>query len=221
MADDDLYRLNLEAGDTNPSEDDAPPTTESSRALAVDEGAREEGLRAELRGVQQINALTEGIVTSLEKAKENMETVSTALDNANKLLNLWVRILSQTEHTQHVLFSEHWEGATAEHASLEAEAMAKQQAAERRAREIRERAAAKEREAAAAEARRLEAGKRPTRGGRRGTPATGAGRGAPGSRLDSSNGLSTRGSAASRTTRGGVGRGGYGSVYRRGQGAAK
>jgi hypothetical protein len=76
MADDDLYMPNLEADDTNPSEDDAPPTAESSRALAasvVDEGAREEGLRAELRGVQQINALTEGIVTSLEKAKENME----------------------------------------------------------------------------------------------------------------------------------------------------
>lgn len=43
------------------------------RSAAVEQDAREEALRAELAGVQQINSVIEGVISSLEKAKENME----------------------------------------------------------------------------------------------------------------------------------------------------
>lgn len=42
-------------------------------SAAVEQDAREEALRAELAGVQQINAVIEGVVSSLERAKNNMQ----------------------------------------------------------------------------------------------------------------------------------------------------
>lgn len=45
----------------------------SAKPSIVDQDAREAALRAELTGVHQINAVIEGVVASLEKAKGNME----------------------------------------------------------------------------------------------------------------------------------------------------
>jgi sRNA-binding protein len=133
-------------------------------------------------------------------------------------LDLWIRILSQAEHTQRLVQSTHWDGASNEQAAIEAEAFARQQEARRRAEEARERAAAREREAAAAEAKRLAAEKKPAgRGTRRGVPATRgtsgtSGRGASSSSGYGSSSSSTRGAPASRLTRGsGIGRGVFGS----------
>ncbi|KAG0632618.1 DASH complex subunit Duo1-domain-containing protein [Tuber brumale] len=188
------------------------------RSAAVEQDEREEALRAELAGVQQINSIIEGVVSSLEKAKENMETVSTTVASANTLLDLWIRILSQTEHTQRLLLSGHWEGATQDLNDIEAEAAAKVQEAERRREEERERAAAREREAVAAEARRATAERKPTRGARR-AGGSGAGRsgssggsriGAPTSSSSSSGTGTGRGTRGGRGSRGGsgIGRGG-------------
>ncbi|RPB21040.1 hypothetical protein L211DRAFT_744964, partial [Terfezia boudieri ATCC MYA-4762] len=108
--------------------------------------SRDAALRAELAGVQQINNVIEGVIGSLEKAKANMETVSSTVNSANTLLNLWVRILSQTEHTQRLLLSGHWEGGNKDLNDIEQEALAKAQEAERRKEEERARAVARERE---------------------------------------------------------------------------
>lgn len=45
----------------------------AAKLSVVDTDAREAALRAELAGVRQINTVIEGVVASLEKAKENME----------------------------------------------------------------------------------------------------------------------------------------------------
>lgn len=45
----------------------------STKPSIIDQDAREGALRAELTSVRQINAVIEGVVASLEKAKDNME----------------------------------------------------------------------------------------------------------------------------------------------------
>lgn len=150
-----------------------------------------------------------------------LQTVSNTVASANTLLDLWIRILSQTEHTQRLLLSGHWQGATQDLDDIEVEAAHKVQEAERRREQERERVAEREREAAAAEARKSVAEKKPTntRGGRGGrkTALTGSQRG--GSRIAAPppiSGTGNRGSSVPQPSRGG-GRG-IGSVRGRGRG---
>lgn len=142
-----------------------------------------------------------------------LQTVSQTVANANTLLDLWIRILSQTEHTQRLLLSGHWQGATQDLDDIEAETANKAQEAERRREAERERIAERERAAAEAEARRNAAEKKPaptrgTRGSRRVARTTGsvAGSSRGGSRIAAPPPMA-RGAPASRTTRGtGIGR---------------
>jgi hypothetical protein len=62
-----LSDLQIDDGDKEKEKD--KPT----RPSVVDQDARDETLRAELAGVQQINAVIERVISSLEKARENME----------------------------------------------------------------------------------------------------------------------------------------------------
>ncbi len=55
-------------------EPDAPPRpSHADESYSDAEEAREAALRAELEGVQNINTVIEGVIGSLEKAKQNME----------------------------------------------------------------------------------------------------------------------------------------------------
>ncbi|KAF4781507.1 DASH complex subunit Duo1 [Colletotrichum paranaense] len=96
---------------------------------------REASLRKELEGVRNINAAIEGIISTLDKAKGNMNTVGSTVSNASTLLNTWTRILSQTEHNQRLILNPNWQGASNDLVQLEAETLQKQQLAERRAAE--------------------------------------------------------------------------------------
>lgn len=107
-----------------------------------------------------------------------MQTVSSTVNSANTLLNLWVRILSQTEHTQRLLLSGHWEGGNKDLNGIEQEALAKAQEAERRKEEERARAVARERERERVAAAREAADNRPSSRSGRGTSSIyGSGRG--------------------------------------------
>ncbi|RAO64800.1 uncharacterized protein BHQ10_000812 [Talaromyces amestolkiae] len=130
------------------------------------EEARELALRSELQTVRNVNLAIEGVLESLERARGNMETVSRTVDSASTLLNTWTRILAQTEHNQRLLLNPQWQGASHDIAEMESEAVAKQQAVERRERELQER-----REAAARKAEQEEKARAAA------TTATGRGRG--------------------------------------------
>ncbi|KAJ4350114.1 uncharacterized protein N0V89_008735 [Didymosphaeria variabile] len=82
---------------------------------------REAALRKELESVRNVNKVIEGVVESLQKARNNMDT--------------WTRILSQTEHNQRLILNPQWQGATQDLVDIQEEAVQKQQAAERRAAE--------------------------------------------------------------------------------------
>ncbi|RFU35336.1 hypothetical protein B7463_g969, partial [Scytalidium lignicola] len=99
------------------------------------EQAHEVALQKELESVRSINEVIEGVVSSLETAKGNMETVSRTVTSASTLLNTWIRMLSQTEHNQRLILNPSWQGATQDMADIENEAILKAQAAERKAAE--------------------------------------------------------------------------------------
>ncbi|CRK21058.1 hypothetical protein BN1723_007820 [Verticillium longisporum] len=166
----------------------------------TDEYDRDAVLRKELEGVRNINASIEGIISTLEKAKSNMGTVSNTVGNASTLLNTWTRILSQTEHNQRLILNPEWRGATQDMQEMEAEALQKQQAAERKAAEDERRREAARRKREEEEAERT----RPTIGR---TPSV-RGRGTARVRVRGARGtMHTRGSSISGTTGSRIGRG--------------
>ncbi|RDL41833.1 Uncharacterized protein BP5553_01812 [Venustampulla echinocandica] len=176
--------------------------------------AREASLQKELESVRSINEVIEGVVSSLETAKGNMDTVSRTVTSASTLLNTWVRILSQTEHNQRLILNPNWQGASQDVADMENEVVLKAQAAERRAaeeerrrEEARRRAEDEERQRQAGTAVR---GARGTRGRSRGRAVgrgglSGSGYAAGGNSLSNLSG--GRGASQSTRTGSGLGRG--------------
>lgn len=162
------------------------PLTDSK---AESEDAREASLRRELAGIRNINEVIEGVVDSLAQAKGNLDvcsirtylafyaysslqTISRTVNNASSLLNIWMRILSQTEHNQRLVLNPSWRGATQDLSDMENERLQRRQEKERRlVEEVQKREAAM-RKAAEDVKRRDEIAS-----GRRGRGTTSRGRG--------------------------------------------
>nr|KAK5440413.1 hypothetical protein LTR18_007701 [Exophiala xenobiotica] len=185
-------------------------TAKPSRPTYQEQQEREESLHRELEGVRQVNETIEGLIQSLNKAKDNMKTVNNTVGAASTLLNTWTRILSQTEHNQRLILDPSWHGASQDIADIDDEALEKQRAAERQEAEEQERKVAAARRAEEEEKRRTELAakqSRPTssRGGR-----TGTGGRVPSTTSTSyvqTGGGTKRGTSSSRRTTSGIGRG--------------
>jgi len=154
--------------------DQTPSRAQSSRYS--NEEAREATLRKELENVRNVNTVVENLIGSLERSRDNMDTVHRSVQSAATLLNTWTRILSQTEHNQRLILNPNWRGATRDIEDLENESILKQQAAERRAAEeqMRREAAARQAEE---EERKRAAPSTSTRGTRGRVRGTGMSRG--------------------------------------------
>ncbi|KAF3007471.1 hypothetical protein E8E13_004773 [Curvularia kusanoi] len=176
------------------------------------EEAREAALRQELESVRNVNKVIEGVVESLQKAKDNMGTVSQTVQNASTLLQTWTRILSQTEHNQRLILNPQWQGATQDMVDIEEEETHRKQAVERRAAEEQARREAAARKAEE-ERRKAEAGppKPAVRGRGRGTRPRGASTSTTSTNYVGVGGQTGRGIGRSDSTRGragsGIGRG--------------
>ncbi|KAL8719471.1 MAG: hypothetical protein Q9225_003521 [Loekoesia sp. 1 TL-2023] len=135
---------------------------------ADDDEAREAALRKELAGIRNINQVIEGAIDSLERAGGSMDTVSRTVNDASALLNTWTRILSQTEHNQHLILDPSWRGATQDMADIENESVLMQQEKERRELEETQKREARARKAEEDERKKAEnTGPKTPRGGRR------------------------------------------------------
>ncbi|KAF2178826.1 hypothetical protein K469DRAFT_598180 [Zopfia rhizophila CBS 207.26] len=163
--------------------------TRTKESHYTTEEAREAALRKELENVRNVNKVIEGVVESLQKARNNMDTVSRTVHNASTLLHTWTRILSQTEHNQRLILNPQWQGATQDLIDIQNEEIQRQQAAERREAEEHARREAAVRRAEEERRRAEAAAKSGTRGRGRG---------------------SARGRGASTTSSGYVGVGGQG-----------
>ena len=137
--------------DTSKSQPPAHPLDTEEDRLA----AHEASLRRELSSVRTMNQVISGVVSSLEKAKRNMDTVSATVSSASALLTTWTRILSQTEHNQRLLLNPRWQGASQDIADGENEALLVLQEKERREAEEARREEARAREKEEEERRRI------------------------------------------------------------------
>lgn len=195
-----------------------------SETLFDREEAREAALRDELRAIQKINEVIEGLLDSLDRAKGNMQTVSRTVDSASTLLNTWTRILSQTEHNQRLILDRNWQGASQDVIDMEHEEVLRKQEAERRERELQQQREAAARKAEEAERKRAQAtgttskGRLGTTRGRVRTTGLGKTSGVSHSSTSTSTTrTATRGSTTSTTTRRPV----SGSGIARGTGIAR
>ncbi|KAF2196209.1 hypothetical protein GQ43DRAFT_427072 [Delitschia confertaspora ATCC 74209] len=195
--------------DQNTGEGVAASKTRTKQSHYSAEESREAALRKELETVRNVNKVIEGVVESLEKAKNNMDTVSRTVHNASTLLQTWTRILSQTEHNQRLILNPQWQGSSQDQIDIQNEEIQRQHAAERREAEERARQAAAARKAEE-ERRRAEAVSKPsTRGRGRGTVKSRAGStsgGYVGVGGQAGRGVS-RGASTSSTRSSGIGRG--------------
>ena len=150
-----------------------------SRTRQSEQEVRDARLKAELEKVREVNRVIENVTASLNKAKENMDTVHRTVNNASTLLATWTRILSQTEHNQRLILNPNWHGATQDMEDLENEDLRRQHEAERRAAEEHRRREEVQRRAEEEERRKAAATAAGTRGGKsvRGVRGTGGSRG--------------------------------------------
>ncbi len=70
--------------DTRDEPDALPTASHADESYSDAEEAREAALRAELEGVQNINTVIEGVIGSLEKAKQNMEACKSSFHTPRK-----------------------------------------------------------------------------------------------------------------------------------------
>ncbi|KAA8916553.1 hypothetical protein TRICI_001307 [Trichomonascus ciferrii] len=95
-----LNSLKVHLAENNPSDQDITPEE------------RQQTLEAELEQVRQTNDVMDGVNEAIEKAENDLDVVLNTVQNTDKLLDMWVKILSQTEHTQKLLFDSNWQGLT-------------------------------------------------------------------------------------------------------------
>ncbi|KIW08156.1 uncharacterized protein PV09_01089 [Verruconis gallopava] len=198
----------VDAGTIGKSEDpQSRSRARSGESPYGTEEARDAALQQELENVRKINQVIEGVVESLEKAKNNMETVSRTVNSATTLLQTWTRILSQTEHNQRLILNPAWQGATHDITELEAEEERRVREAQRRQIEEQQRREAAARKAEEDERKRQEDAAKAARGAR----GRGRGVGRAASSVSSSGygqqraGMTKGSAASSSSSRGGTG----------------
>ena len=108
-------------------------------------------LDIELENLQRLNLVIENVISAMDASTENAERVNATVKNADKLLDLWIRVLAASDASQKLILDENWQGTSRDLQALEEE----QTQASRRAQEQRE-AAERQQEESLARQRRAE-----------------------------------------------------------------
>ncbi|KAG5440190.1 hypothetical protein PCANB_001759 [Pneumocystis canis] len=89
----------------------------------IDENASERDINLfkELESVKNLNKVIENAISGLSKAQKNMELVELVVNDTDKLLEKWIKILNQAEHTQRLILNKKWYGATKDLLDIENE----------------------------------------------------------------------------------------------------
>lgn len=175
--DEDLF-ASPESGQT--TQEPTPSSSNHKARPRSDSESRNVLLRAELDRIRHINSVISSATASLEKAKANMSTVQSTVENASTLLGTWTRILSQTEHNQRLILDPQWQGAAQDLEDEEHEQVRRREDRERRVREEERRREEGERKREEEERRKAMApaattSRRGSVRGARGTAGTGRG----------------------------------------------
>ncbi|RUO95495.1 DASH complex subunit Duo1-domain-containing protein [Jimgerdemannia flammicorona] len=91
----------------------------------------------ELETVKKLNMSMHKINTNLEAAREKLQQFSRTVDQTDQLLDLWISILSQSEHTKRLIDNPSWEGAVTDKIKIRQEEEQRQREREERERQAR------------------------------------------------------------------------------------
>ncbi|KAL1921157.1 uncharacterized protein VTP21DRAFT_10873 [Calcarisporiella thermophila] len=134
------------------------PTENIEEETDDDPEIREERIR-ELETLKKMNRGMEGINTNMQAVRGRFQQFSQTIDQTDRLLDIWISILSQAEHTRRLLEDPTWQGGDADIEFMREE----EERIERERKEYEERLR-QEQEAAAARAAALAAAEQKKRG---------------------------------------------------------
>ncbi|CAO3683820.1 unnamed protein product [Umbelopsis ramanniana] len=77
--------------------------------------------RQELEAVHKLNSAVQTINSNLEHSKANLQQFKQTVNQTNQLLDMWILILSQTEHTKRLMEDPEWEGGQLDAQRIERE----------------------------------------------------------------------------------------------------
>ncbi|KAJ9095597.1 hypothetical protein QFC21_005468 [Naganishia friedmannii] len=192
-----------------PQADTSPSKTRLQHSKAANndssaENQRDERLRAALFELKKMNEVFENYASALEATRHHNERLAARTAQTSQLLDQYVSLLSQTEHTQRLILDKRWTGLNDDVQLAEEEERSRLEGEERRRREIEaasrraaEQQAERERAQEAKERAAAAAANAPTTGMRSGTSRLGIGRGTRGSAVSGIRG-STRGARGKR-----------------------
>ncbi|CUM52786.1 uncharacterized protein AC631_03037 [Debaryomyces fabryi] len=73
---------------------------------------RQIALEKELQQLTAINTSVATMIEAIRSTQTNIMKTQESTENTDKLLNQWIRILSQTNFTNEILQNPHWNGST-------------------------------------------------------------------------------------------------------------
>ncbi|KAG2172499.1 hypothetical protein INT44_006672, partial [Umbelopsis vinacea] len=77
--------------------------------------------KQELEAVRKLNSAVQTINLNLEHSKANLQQFKQTVNQTNQLLDMWILILSQTEHTKRLMEDPEWEGGQLDAQKIEHE----------------------------------------------------------------------------------------------------
>ncbi|KAK9729279.1 hypothetical protein K7432_000429 [Basidiobolus ranarum] len=110
-----------------------------------DSDNEQEFLAEELRKAQQLNFALCKVKDNLSGARTKLQHFSNTVGQTESLLNIWSKLLSQTEHTQKLLSDPNWEGVSLDNLRIQ-QLHAEKEKREKEAKERREREERRKRE---------------------------------------------------------------------------
>lgn len=72
--------------------------------------ARQLALEKELKQLELINSTVSSLLSTIQTTKVNIQKTNQTTENTDKLLDKWIKILSQTHFTQNIILKPHWTG---------------------------------------------------------------------------------------------------------------
>lgn len=77
---------------------------------SADDQQRDVALKRELHQLRMITTSIDKVYTSVKSTNENVSRIISSSYNSNKLVDVWIKILSQNRYTSDLLSDESWEG---------------------------------------------------------------------------------------------------------------
>lgn len=73
---------------------------------------RAKALEHELDQLEQVNSIIDNVIQSMDATSSHIDIMNSTTESTNKLLDLWIKILSQTSYTTELLNEKNWKGVT-------------------------------------------------------------------------------------------------------------